>query len=498
LKKINKLKEITSFLKNNAAISWVLGFQLFRFILLPFMGLMPQDAYYYLYGQNLSLSYFDHPGMIGYILRIFTDLLGQSVYVIKLTDFTITSITIISFYKLASLFLSNHRLFRSLSLFTSTIFISILSFNSTPDVPLLLFWTLTIIFLYKAVFEEKKWYWILAGISMGLAFNSKYTALLLQIGVLGFLIFSSKYRKLLISPWLWLGIIISVAITFPVWWWNYQNEFASFAFQSSERTNSISKFEIKPILFLGTIGHQLLLLLPILFSVFVVFTFKHIKKALTKFSLPSEKTLFLLAFFAPTFIGFFLISPVYWVKLNWMMPSYITGTIIAGMYISKKLLKAQLVVAVIFHLAIASQVIFYFVPIKSDDTWVGWKELGEEVEKISKNDTQAFIFSMDGYKTSAQLRFFTSKTIFAQNVIDQPALQFDYLGDLMENYKGRNAFYIDSDKRNKNKEKLGELPARIKPFFESYVELAPIIVDKGTYKERKFWVFYCENYQPKK
>jgi len=130
------------------------------------MGLMPQDAYYYLYGQNLSLSYFDHPGMIGYILRIFTDLLGQSVYVIKLADFTITSITIISFYKLASLFLSNHRLFRSLSLFTSTIFISILSFNSTPDVPLLLFWTLTIIFLYKAVFEEKKWYWILAGISM--------------------------------------------------------------------------------------------------------------------------------------------------------------------------------------------------------------------------------------------------------------------------------------------------------------------------------------------
>ena len=498
MKKINKLKEITSFLKNNAAISWVLGFQLFRFILLPFMGLMPQDAYYYLYGQNLSLSYFDHPGMIGYILRIFTDILGQSVYVIKLTDFTITSITIISFYKLASLFLSNHRLFRSLSLFTSTIFISILSFNSTPDVPLLLFWTLTIIFLYKAVFEEKKWYWILAGISMGLAFNSKYTALLLQIGVLGFLIFSSKYRKLLISPWLWLGIIISVAITFPVWWWNYQNEFASFAFQSSERTNSISKFEIKPILFLGTIGHQLLLLLPILFSVFVVFTFKHIKKALTKFSLPSEKTLFLLAFFAPTFIGFFLISPVYWVKLNWMMPSYVTGTIIAGMYISKKLLKAQLLISIIFHVIIASQVVFYFVPIKSDDTWVGWKELGEKVEEISKNDTQAFIFSMDGYKTSAQLRFFTSKTIFAQNVIDQPALHFDYLGDNMHDYNGKNAFYIDSDKKNKNKNKLGKLPEKIQPFFKSYEELDPIIINEGSLKERKFWVFYCRNYLPKK
>ena len=227
------MKKITLFIKNNTAISWILGFQLFRFILLPFMGLMPQDAYYYLYGQNLSLSYFDHPGMIGYLLRIFTEMFGQSVYVVKLADFTITSLTIIYFYKLSSLFLSKHRTNRSIVLLVSTLFISILSFNSTPDVPLLLFWTLSILFLHRAIFEDKKWYWILAGIAMGMAFNSKYTALLLQIGILGFVIFSTKYRKLLISPWLWLSLLISIAITFPVWLWNYQNELASFAFQSS-------------------------------------------------------------------------------------------------------------------------------------------------------------------------------------------------------------------------------------------------------------------------
>jgi len=313
------------------------------------MGLMPQDAYYYLYGQNLSLSYFDHPGMIGYILRIFTDVFGQSIFVVKLADFTISSLTIICFYRLSSLFLSKHRQSKSVILFVSTLFISVISFNSTPDVPLLLFWTLSILFIYRAIFEQTKLYWILAGITMGLAFDSKYTALLLQIGILVFVIFSTKYRKLLISPWLWLSLMISIAVTFPVWWWNYQNDFASFAFQSSERTSSISKFEVKPILFLGAIGHQLILLLPILFSVFIVFSFKHIKKALIKFSLPSEKTLFLLAFFAPTFIGFFLISPVYWVKLNWMMPSYVTGTIIAGMYISKKTTKGS--ITYLYHIS---------------------------------------------------------------------------------------------------------------------------------------------------
>ncbi len=210
------------------------------------MGLMPQDAYYYLYGQNLSLSYFDHPGMIGYILRLFTDVFGTSIFVVKFADFFITSLTLLSFYKLASYFLSKERLQRAFVLLASTIFISILSFNSTPDVPLLLFWTLSLICLYKAIFEEKKWFFILGGIAMGLAFNSKYTAILLQFGLLAFLIFSHRYRKLLLSPWLWFSLIISVAVTFPVWYWNYKNEFASFVFQSSERTSSITKFKISP------------------------------------------------------------------------------------------------------------------------------------------------------------------------------------------------------------------------------------------------------------
>ena len=223
---------------NYKILIWLIGFQLFRLVLLPFMGLMPQDAYYYLYGQNLSLSYFDHPGMIGYLLRFFTELFGTSVFVVKFTDFFITSLTLLCFYKLASYFLSAHKLARALVLISSTIFISILSFNSTPDVPLLLFWTLSLICLYKAIFENKKWFFILGGIAMGLAFNSKYTALLLLIGLLSFLLFSKKHRKLLISPWLWGAILVTIAVTFPVWYWNYQHDFASF---------SISIFKKNPI-----------------------------------------------------------------------------------------------------------------------------------------------------------------------------------------------------------------------------------------------------------
>ncbi|APZ46734.1 hypothetical protein BW723_10760 [Polaribacter reichenbachii] len=489
------MSKFLSFIKNNKAISWVLGFQLFRLILLPFMGLMPQDAYYYLYGQNLSLSYFDHPGMIGYCLRLFTDIFGQSVFVVKLTDFIITSLTLFSFYKLASYFLSKQKAENAIILLASTLFISILSFNSTPDVPLLLFWTLSLICLYKAIFEEKKGYWILGGIAMGLAFNSKYTALVLQIGLILFLIFSKKYRKLLLSPWFWLSIIISVAITFPVWYWNYQNEFASFAFQSSERTSSITEFKLDAGYFFGAIGHQLFLLLPVLFLVFITFTFKFIKRALLKFKLPKSKTLFLLAFFIPTFVGFFSLTPIYWVKLNWMMPSYITGIILAGMFINKKLLKIQVIFSIVFHLLVALEVLFYLVPIKSDDTWVGWKELAIETEKLQEEYTNTFVFSDDNYKTSACLNFYMDDKVYAQNIIGLPALHFDYLGDNLSTLNGKNAIFIDSDKRFKNKDKKGENHPKINNYFDKVTELAPIIIKRNGKEVRKFWVFYCENYK---
>ena len=492
------MNKLLNFIQNNKAISWVLGFQIFRILLLPFMGLMPQDAYYYLYGQNLSLSYFDHPGMIGYILRFFTNIFGSSIFVVKFADFFITSLTILSFYRLASYFLSKEKLQKAFILLASTIFISILSFNSTPDVPLLLFWTLSLICLYKAIFEEKKWFFIAGGIAMGLAFNSKYTAILLQFGLLGFLVFSNKYRGLLLSPWLWCSIIISVGVTFPVWYWNYQNDFASFVFQSSERTSSISEFKISPKNFFGAIGHQMLLLLPVLFLIFVTFTYKYVKRILFKFKLPSSKTLFLLAFFVPTFVGFFLLTPIYWVKLNWMMPSYITGIIIAGMFISKKLLKVQIIFSVVFHVLFSLQILFYLIPIKSDDTWVGWEELAKETATLKETYTEAFIFSNDNYKTSACLNFFMKDKVYAQNIIGLPSLHFDYLGDDLNILKGKNALFIDSDKRFKDSNKLAKINPLLTSYFKNVIELAPIIIKINGKESRKFWIFYCTDYQPKK
>lgn len=490
------MNKIDGFIKKHPALSWVFGFQLFRFLLLPFMGLMPQDAYYHFYGQNLALSYFDHPGMIGYQLRLFTDVFGQSVFILKLSDFVITSLTIYSFYKLANYFLSKEKVNNALVLLISTLMVTILSINSTPDVPLLLFWTLSVICLYKAVFLQKNIFWLLAGITMGMAFNSKYTAILLQFGLLAFIVFSKEYRKLLFSPWLWLSLIISVVVMFPVWWWNYQNNFASFVFQGAERAGEMSGFSFSARNLFGGNLLQFFLVIPVLFFILVGFTFKYVKRVLLKFKLPSSKILFLLAFFIPTFVGFLILTPIYWVKMNWLMPSYITGVIVAGIFATKKQLKWQLRISVVLHLLLAVQILFYVFPVKSDDTWVGWKQLADETKKLQKEMPNTFVFSADKYKTSACLNFYFDERVYAQNIFGMPAKQFDYVGDDVLKLQGKNAIFINSDTRFKTDEKNGKIDPLLQKNFEKVIELKPIIVSINDRERRKFWVYYCENYQP--
>lgn len=485
------------FIKNKPLIALVVAFQLFRLLIIPFSGLMPQDSYYYFYGQHLALSYLDHPGMIGYAVRLMTDLFGATPTVIKLTDFIITLFTLIAFYNFAGLFLPKEKQNRAFVLLGTSIFVSIISVITTPDIPLLLFWTLTLIALYKAVFLEQKHQWFWVGLFMGLAFDSKYTAIFLQIGLICFLVLSHKYRKLLWSKGFIGALILSTLLTFPVFYWNYQHDFVSFLFQSTQRAEGVKSFIFKPLSFLGTIGHQLFILLPPLFILLAVFTFKTIKKYVLKWRFPEGKQLFLLSFFLPTFLGFFSISLFYWVKINWLMPAYITGILFITPYIKIKWIKTNIRISIIFHLLLAVELIFYVVPVKSDDTWFGWEEFSQKVETLHEQYPKAFIFSDDNYKTTSVLNFYLDHKIYGRNIIGLFALQYDFIGDDLSKLNGENALFINSKKRFNNDAKLGEIPEKLKPYFDSIKELDPILIKHNGKTVRKFLIYHVTNYKNK-
>ncbi len=464
-----------------------------RLVFVGIIGIMPQDAYYDFYAQHLDLSYYDHPPMIAYLLRIFTTLFGKKVFVLKLADTTVTLLTLVSFYQLARKFLSGHKAIQATVLLLSTLMISILSLISTPDVPLMLCWTISLNFLHEALFRRKNMYWIWAGLFTGLSFDSKYTAIFLIFGLIGFLLISGYYRKLLISRWLFIYLFCFAITILPVVWWNVQNGFASFKFQSQGRVQEGVHIDLRG--FAGVVGHQTAILLPFLFFSLVYFIYRLGKKYSIRFGRIPADQLFLLCFFIPLFAGFFSLSFIYWVKLNWMMPAYISGIIWVARFWNAKWLRYQIIFSIVLHLLLSVEILFYVFPIRSDDTWYGWPELSSKVEAIQKQYPNAFIFSADDYKTSAVLNFYLDQMVYAKNIVGERALQFDFIGTDLHALKGRNAIFIDSDPRfhgSENEHK--DPPAGYYDWFDQIVPLDPILIEKNGKPVRKFSVFLCRNY----
>lgn len=491
----DKLKELFTPERSFFTLS-ILFICLLRLVFVGKMGMMPQDAYYNFYADHLSLSYYDHPPAIAYILKLFTLVFGRNVFALKLADTVVTLCTIYVFYKLACLFLSRYEVQKAMILLLSTFMVTILSLISTPDVPLLLFWSLSLLMLYKAVFQQKKWHWLWVGLCIGLAFDSKYTALFLPAGVLVFLILSPAHRKLLLSPWPWLAFALFVITISPVIIWNVQNHFASFRFQSQQRIQSAEASGFNITYFFGVLGHQSAILMPVLFFSLLVFLYQSIKKYKLRIATVPAPELFLLCFFLPLFGSFLLLSLFYWIKLNWLMPAYITGIIWISRFFTKKWLKYQVIFTLVIHIALAIEILFYPFLVKSDDTWVGWKQLAKKVEQIKSTQPVGFIFSADDYKTSAVLNFYMNDMVYGQNIIGKPALQFDFIGSDLFSLKGENALFINSSPSFKNLQKENAYPEEMHKYFDTIVELDPIIITKNGRPVRKFLVFECRNYKP--
>ncbi|MEJ8804505.1 ArnT family glycosyltransferase [Pontibacter sp. H249] len=471
-----------------------------RILIAQNMGLMPQDAYYFYYSEHPALSYYDHPPMIAYLLKSFTFLFGKSELVIKLANLTLTTLTLLVFYLLSRQFLNKLKASNTLILLGSTIMVTNLSVVSLPDVPLVFFWTLSLLLLYKALFVSKGYlYWAMAGLTMGLAFNSKYTAVFLLFVLALFLLVSRQHRMLLVSRRFVLLLLVFILTITPVVYWNMQNDWISFAFQSKSRFSTISEFNFKPTYFFANIGLQMLLLMPVLFVAMFTVLGKLSIKALYSKSLPDSRKLFLLSFSVPVISFFFVLSSVYWVKSNWLLPAYIAVAIVVGMYLVEKQLKWHLILSVVFHLVLLVQVLFYPVPVKSDDTWWGWDKLAASVKSLKREYPGYFVVSDDGYKTSAVLNFYMDEPIYAGNVIGKHGLQFSLTHADLSHLNGKNAIFLDSKSRFTDTLKSNETDDELNRFFEKVTELEPIIItDENGTPIRKFLVYKCEHYNYEK
>jgi len=117
------------------------------------------------------------------------------------------------------------------------------------------------------------------------------------------------------------------------------------------------------------------------------------------------------------------------------------------------------------------------------------------VNDLSKRFPDSFVFSDDGYKTTAVLNFYLDQQIYAGNIIGKHALQYSVVDADLSSLTGKNALYIDSDRRFKTLDKSAKVPELLNQYFDRVVELEPIVIRNKKGKAlRKFYVFECQNY----
>ncbi len=471
----------------------IFSITLVRLIITLLFNLVPQEAYYWLYSQRPALGYFDHPPVCSYTIGIFTLIFGNNEFAVRL-GMIIYSIGTAAFLFLLArkVFQENLLAFRTVMFLNLTIFFNIHSIVATPDAPLLFFWSGSMFFFYKALFEKESYAnWIIGGIFSGLAIYSKYTGIFLFASLFSALIFSKKW-KILFSPKPYLAIIVAVIVFSPVIYWNYQNDWASFLFQSKNRAQNIGSFTLN--YFFQLVASQLYELTPLFFVFGIIVGVITIRKITTI----AESRRFLFFFSFPTICFFFLVSLSSLVKMNWILPAYLSMIILIVDYSSKltpnKLRIVRVVgipTSILFILLNFLLIVYPIVPIEKGDTWTGWKEVAEKITELKNQfdkQKKTFIFSND-YKIPAELSFYTGfkDDILSANVYGEPALQFDFWFN-PDDFKGCNAIFVFSDYDRFSKfDKLSEYFTKIE-----FIEELKIIRRGAIF--RKFYIYKCYNY----
>ncbi|MGV3491953.1 MAG: ArnT family glycosyltransferase [Devosia sp.] len=236
------------------------------------------EAYYWLWGGHLQLSYFDHSPMVGWMSAIVRPL-GWTPASLHLPAF-LTFLVLAYGLRRAAYRLApedpQRYFWLALAVFCASPLLNTLTTLNYPDHALIGFSALALLqfgtFLDAVPqHRERPMNLYVGAMFLGLAGLSKYSAVLIPAGLVAVLIAVPAFRRLFRSPHLYLAGALTVAIMLPVLIWNAQNAFATLEWHASGRLDGGDTFE--PLALVQQLVLTTLLFSPFLIVPFVRFVF---------------------------------------------------------------------------------------------------------------------------------------------------------------------------------------------------------------------------------
>ncbi len=341
--------------------------------------LLPDEAYYWVYSQYMNWGFFDHPPLVAVWVTIsdflFTEELGVRFF--SAISFSLMMYLVWVTIDHPS---KNKYSWLFLLLFLSTALLNVYGFITTPDTPLLFFFSL-FLWAYKLYLTKKNTlvYFILSIAITGMMY-SKYQGILVI-----FFIFLSNW-KLVKDYKIWLACFGALIFYMPHMYWQYINDFPSIRYHLYERASVATyKFEYTLMHIVNAIA-----ILGFTFIIIYKAFFKGIKNNdIFHRGLNSIVLGFFFFFLAASFRGH--------VQAQWIAPIMLPLILITFNY----LIEHKKSLNLFCYLALTNITIILFVriiianegiiPIKLD--FHGNRQWTLKVKKLTKNSEKLFVNS---------------------------------------------------------------------------------------------------------
>ena len=237
------------------AISILLVHFLIFFVLNQWLNPHPDMIDHWVWSRYLSLSYYEHPPMIAFAIRLITLIAGNSEIALETGAQFYNLLILFLIYRMTYPFFGGQNAIITLILLCSTAYFSLGTVFIHITQPFLICWVLGLWLILKYYQSPSAKWLLLLGIVAGFGALSKYIMLLLYLGLFFHSLIYREARVLLKNPWLYVAGSISLLIFTPVLVWNFQNDWISFRFQFGRGMQG-ADFGANFVFF--TVGHLLL------------------------------------------------------------------------------------------------------------------------------------------------------------------------------------------------------------------------------------------------
>jgi 4-amino-4-deoxy-L-arabinose transferase-like glycosyltransferase len=276
----------------------------FRFWFAAALPMTGDEAYFVLWGRFPDIGYYDHPPMVGWLLALLMRI-SEAPWVLRLPATLLpVLVALLARHALRSWFGRDADTADLAAIAVLLAPLNVWNVLITTDTPLVLFSVVSLLAFARERF-------LLAGVLLGLAFLSKYFAVLLGVSYLVWSIMARRPRA--------FALVFAGALPFALvnLYWNWQSCWCNVMFNAINRHGDAGLSLATPALYAASLAY---LAAPLLW-----YAWKERARLRAALARPGEGAL-LVAWLVPLLV-FALISPVRLIGLHWLL-SFIPAIIL--------------------------------------------------------------------------------------------------------------------------------------------------------------------------